>query len=212
MIGLIPARRNSKRFPGKNRATFKGLSLLEIAYNSAISSGVIDEVYISTDDPVLINDSIHLGIKAPFMRDQELAQDTTSSWEVVMDFINRTNYIGDLCLLQLTSPMRTANDIKDLKNLYISQDATPALTVQVQLAINDFPQNWCCGCTNLISNKQHCPSSVRVAPNGAAYMIHSSSVSLNSFSTLTGSSALLMPKERSLDIDFQYQLESAEKD
>jgi hypothetical protein len=43
-------------------------------------------------------------------------------------------------------------------------------------------------------------------------MIHSSSVSLNSFSTLTGSSALLMPKERSLDIDFQYQLESAEKD
>ena len=212
MIALIPARENSKRFPGKNRSSFRGKPLLELAYDSAVSSGVIDEIFISTDDTVLIEASIGLGIKAPFVREPKLASDSTTTWEVVEDFIERTGYSGDICLLQLTSPRRNHLDIQNLHSIYKMGGYLQALTVVETLEQNLDVNNWYCRCSNLIQTTIHCEESVKVVPNGAAYMLHSTSVFLDPFSALQGSGAVLMDQSRSLDIDFESQLQIAERE
>jgi len=212
LIALIPARRDSKRFPGKNRSSFNGKSLLELAVKAASESGVVDEVYISSNDNLLLADAEALGIKIPFVREESLAQDDTSSWEVVLDFITKTKYRGDICLLQLTSPRREASDIYNLSNIYKKENSNPALTVVEKPREEYLGKDFLCECTNTISEYRHCENSIEVAPNGGAYMLKSDSVSLYTFKVLSGLSAFLVPTERSIDIDFKHQLESAERE
>jgi CMP-N-acetylneuraminic acid synthetase len=212
VIALIPARRGSKRFPGKNRAKFKGVSFLELACRAATNSEVIDQVYISTNDEELIKEATTLGIIVPFIRSESLSGDDTSSWEVVRDFISRTNYSGDICLLQLTSPKRNESDIRKLSEIFFRESPTQSLTVVK--ADTETGQNWSwyCDCRNQLSTVQHCQNSVTVVPNGGAYMLNSVDVSGDSFKNLSGLHAYLMPKARSLDIDFKHQLDLAEEE
>jgi 3-deoxy-manno-octulosonate cytidylyltransferase (CMP-KDO synthetase) len=49
-IGIIPARDQSKRFPGKILATLGGVPLITRVLNSARESKLLSQVYIATDD------------------------------------------------------------------------------------------------------------------------------------------------------------------
>jgi len=51
VIGIIPARYQSKRFPGKPLALLGGTPLIAIVYNAVLESRLIDDVYVATDDP-----------------------------------------------------------------------------------------------------------------------------------------------------------------
>lgn len=212
MIALIPARRDSKRFPGKNRAKFNGVSFLELAFRAAKDSGVIERVYISTNDESLIQEATSLGIEVPFIRSELLSGDDISSWAVVQDFINRTDFRGDICLLQLTSPRRNSSDIIRLSEIYLRESPTQALTVVEAEAENTQTKIWYCDCQNRLGDTRHCDDSVTVSPNGSAYMLSSNDVSMDSFKGLEGSHGYLMPKVRSVDIDFKSQLDLAEKE
>jgi len=177
-----------------------------------MDSGVVDDVYISSNDTLLLQEAELLGIKAPFVREEALAQDETSSWEVVIDFVARTQYHGDICLLQLTSPRREASDIRNLSQIYRKEKSDQALTVVEKPRSEESGTNFFCGCTNQIRTFQHCGSSIEVAPNGGVYIVKSDLVSLDSFRSLSGSHAYLVPTDRSIDIDFKHQLDSAEKE
>jgi CMP-N-acetylneuraminic acid synthetase len=210
LIALIPARKNSKRFPGKNRSAFNGKSLLELTYSCAVASGVISEVYISSDDDKLLQEAEKLGIFVPFKRESELAQDDTSTWRVVLDFLNRTGYVGDICILQLTSPKRLPGDIKNLHNIFSQPGCDFALTVKGVDGEENGPLAWLCSCTNRITATRNCDAMTAVIPNGSAYMLHSSSVGLHAFSNLAEVGAYLMPGDRSIDIDYEHQLIEAQ--
>ncbi len=49
-IGIIPARYESSRFPGKPLADILGLSMIERVYNKCIEANTLDAVYVATDD------------------------------------------------------------------------------------------------------------------------------------------------------------------
>lgn len=55
IIGAIPARYESKRFPGKVLADLRGKTILQHVYENAVKSGLLNKVIIVTDNDVIRN-------------------------------------------------------------------------------------------------------------------------------------------------------------
>jgi 3-deoxy-manno-octulosonate cytidylyltransferase (CMP-KDO synthetase) len=55
IIGIIPARYASSRFPGKPLADIKGKPMLQRVYEQALQAGLLDMVLIATDDTRIYN-------------------------------------------------------------------------------------------------------------------------------------------------------------
>lgn len=54
VVGVVPVRWNSRRWPGKALAVVEGRPLVEWAYDSLFKSEKIDSVYIATDDTRIV--------------------------------------------------------------------------------------------------------------------------------------------------------------
>ena len=55
IIGIIPARMASTRFPGKPLAKIRGIPMLGHVYYRSKMSGLLDEVYIATCDKEIMD-------------------------------------------------------------------------------------------------------------------------------------------------------------
>lgn len=113
LIAVIPVRGGSKGVPGKNLYSFLGLSLLERTIRFAQKSPRIDEVYVTTDDPIMNSIALDCGAKTPGLRPDFLSNDTARSIDAVIHLLNHANLkTGYVCLLQVTSPLRTLSDLE----------------------------------------------------------------------------------------------------
>lgn len=55
VIGIIPSRYESSRFPGKPLIDLKGKSMIQRVYEGALKSDLLDEVIVATDDQRIYN-------------------------------------------------------------------------------------------------------------------------------------------------------------
>ena len=115
-IAIIPARSGSKGLPDKNIKMLSGRPLIAWSIEAAISSGVYDEVMVSTDSEKYADIARSFGAKVPFLRSAEASSDTSSSWDAVREVILKYQELGQnfdtFTLLQPTSPLRSVDDIK----------------------------------------------------------------------------------------------------
>ena len=86
-ICLIPARGGSKRIPRKNIKLFFGKPLIAWSIETAINSGVFDEVYVSTDDSEIADIAEYYGANVPFKRPENLSNDFAIDKDVIQHFI-----------------------------------------------------------------------------------------------------------------------------
>lgn len=107
MIGLITARKGSKRLPGKNMMLLGGKPLIQWTIEAALESK-LDVVAVSTDSGEIIDLCHDFGVGVR-LRPLELCQDDTPHWAVVEYHFFDSNVI----LLQPTSPFRTSEDINN---------------------------------------------------------------------------------------------------
>jgi 3-deoxy-D-manno-octulosonate cytidylyltransferase len=63
-IALIPARYAASRFPGKMMAVLAGKTVIWRTYESALQTGVFDEVMVVTDSEIIYNEIVSHGGKA----------------------------------------------------------------------------------------------------------------------------------------------------
>jgi len=63
-IGIIPARYESSRFPGKPLIDLKGKSMIQRVYEQSKKASVLKEVYVATDDDRILNHVLAFGGKA----------------------------------------------------------------------------------------------------------------------------------------------------
>lgn len=110
VLGVIPARGDSKRFPGKNLADFNGRPLIAWTILAAQKS-CIDDLIVSTDDVEIELTAIAYGCKV-LKRPAELATDEATSEDVLRHAIGAFSH-EYVVLLQPTSPLRTAQDIDE---------------------------------------------------------------------------------------------------
>ena len=111
ILGIIPARGGSKGVPGKNIKLLNGKPLLQYTSEIALESQYLAAVILSSDDNQIIKVAKSLGIQVPFLRPEELAQDTTPTIDVISHALqwyeNQAVFFDAVCLLQVTTPFRT---------------------------------------------------------------------------------------------------------
>lgn len=126
-IAIIPARSGSKGLVNKNVKEINGIPLLAYSIKAAKESGLFCEVMVSTDSELYAEIAISYGATVPFLRDAETSGDKASSWAVVEEVLTRykqnNQYYDTVCLLQPTSPLRTALDINKAYKLLEEKQA-----------------------------------------------------------------------------------------
>ncbi len=198
ILGLIPARAGSQRLPRKNTADLGGVPLIEWTINAAINSELFDTIAVSTDDneiAAIAEDTGCLVIDRP----SELSSSETEMLPVVKHA--RVICPADvIILLQPTSPFRSAEDI----NLAYEQLRT--FKADSVISVSPAPRALAfeVGHASRLREAKNI-----VVPNGALYLITKEHLDTGGdwYDGLVYS--YLMPKERSLDIDTQFDLDVA---
>jgi CMP-N,N'-diacetyllegionaminic acid synthase len=114
-LAIIPARGGSKGIPNKNIMNICGKPLIAYTIEAGKKSKYIDEIMVSTDSEAIKEISEQYGAKVPFLRPEQLSDDSAKSIDVVihaMDFYKNNNINFDyVVLLQPTSPLRTCEHL-----------------------------------------------------------------------------------------------------
>jgi len=113
ILGFIPARGGSKGVPGKNIKLLNGKPLLAFTTEVALQSQLLSKVMVSSDDNQIIEVAKSRGVAVPFVRPASLSQDDSPTIDAVihaLQWFEENNIFFDaVCLLQPTSPFRTAD-------------------------------------------------------------------------------------------------------
>ena len=139
VLAIIAARGGSKGVPGKNIKDICGLPLLAWTILAANKSKYINRLILSSDDEKIISVAEHYGCEVPFVRPAYLAEDDSTSSDVVIHAISALNEEYDfVVLLQPTSPLRTAEDIDNTIDLVLNSKSLCAVSVSPV----DKPPQW----------------------------------------------------------------------
>jgi CMP-N,N'-diacetyllegionaminic acid synthase len=210
ILYLIPARKGSKGLPGKNTKILGNRPLVEYSIKSALENiKVEDELCISTNDLEVVDIAKSNRVSVPFIRPEELSSDTTSTYEVILHALNFYERLGiyfdTVLLLQPTSPFRNQSDFNSLINEY---DNDTDMVVSVKLAKENpyftlFEEDEA-GLLKKSKNgrfvrRQDCP--VIYAFNGSMYLINTNSIKHSTLDGFKKIKKIVMPEERSVDID-----------
>ncbi|THD68113.1 pseudaminic acid cytidylyltransferase [Robertkochia marina] len=105
---VIPARGGSKRIPRKNIKPFLGKPIIAYSIETALNSGLFDEVMVSTDDDQIASIARQYGAKVPFMRGAENSNDFATTLDVLKEVLGAYNDLGFIfdtcCCIYPTAP------------------------------------------------------------------------------------------------------------
>lgn len=216
-IAIIPARSGSKGLPDKNIKILNDKPLIAYSITSAIESNCFDVVMVSTDSKLYADVACTYGAEVPFLRSECQASDTASSWDVVEEVLNRYESLGEsfdtFCLLQPTSPMRTADDIKNAYDLFVLKNGLAVISM-TEL---EHPLEWCGKLDNTLSLADFHSGNIRrqdtnkyYRPNGAIYIASVSEFHKDHNLYREGSYGYIMSAEKSIDIDTELDFRFAE--
>jgi pseudaminic acid cytidylyltransferase len=148
-IAVIPARRGSKRIPGKNTRLFCGKPMLQHTLERAGESALFDEIHVSTDSEETASLADTLGFRVAFMRPPELAGDHTPIIPVLKyvleRFVNIGKVFNQVWMLMPCSPLIEASDYVLAARLLDNAPQDSAL-----LAVTEYPVpiEWAFSCSD----------------------------------------------------------------
>lgn len=230
ILGVITARGGSKGIPFKNTKLLGGKPLIAYTIDVAGKSKLINHLIVSTNDKDIADVCMKYGANVPFMRPEELALDSTPHVPVMqhaIDFYEKAhNIILDyVVILQPTSPFRIVEDIDMTIQKLIDTGADSAVSlVEVPSNANPIKIKKLEGNRVLAysipevegTRRQDLPIAYR--RSGAVYTMRRDLIMKDS--RLFGEYIVghIVPKERSIDIDYpldwiqaEYMLEELKK-
>jgi len=214
-LGLIPARGGSKGIKRKNIYPLASKPLIGYTIDAALSSGVLEEVLVSTDDPEIGKVSQRLGADL-IQRPPDLAEDTTPTVEVALHAFRETGHRGPVVVLQPTSPLRTAQDIREAVKTFENNPWADSL-----VSITDFTHTpfWAMKIENrrlkpLFGSKylkmRRQDIEKAYIPNGAIFIGKKETLEEKGTFYTENTLPYYMPLERSVDIDSEIDIQFAE--
>ena len=219
MLAIISARSGSKGLKDKNIKELCSKPLMAYSIEAALQSGVFDEVMVSTDSEKYADIAEKYGASVPFLRSEKTSGDNASSADMIREVLQMYKKRGEeyksFCLLQPTSPLRTAEDIRNAYRIFEEK----AEVAVVSVCEPDHSPLWCgqLGDDESLDGfqqrhaeqtRQQLEKYYRL--NGAIYMAYVEEYIRDDFLYREGSYAYIMPRERSVDIDSEMDFRMAE--
>lgn len=183
ILAIVPARKGSKRLPDKNIKELYGKPLVSYTIDEALKSKYIDKIVVNTNDKRIIDIlEKYKEYKTKKIiiinRPDDLAKDDVPTQPVLVHTLKSLNHkFKTIVILQVTSPLRTVEDIDNCINIFIKEKSSSLMTVKEIDPFNIF------------------------VPNGAIFITSDKLIlKKNRFKT-KDPRLVVMPAERSVDID-----------
>jgi len=219
ILAVVPARKGSKRLPGKNKKMFLGKPLISWSIETALSLQNIVDVLVTTDCEDIASIAIQSGGIAPWLRPSELSDDSAKSVDVCLHAISwyeaNKCAVDALLLLQPTSPIRKKSRMLEGIKLFQSNSNTSVIGVSpakshpyMCYTLNELSMSPCLKEGSSIPSQQWPPAYVI---NGAFYLITPSELRRTRLFISGNTIPLVMDEpEESCDIDTIADWEYAE--
>src|SRR5262245_21339050 len=94
VLGIVPARGDSKGIPRKNIAPLMGKPLLAYTAIAARGAARLTRTVVSTDNEEIAAVGREYGLDVPFLRPAELARDNTPTIPVLQDVVRKLEAAG----------------------------------------------------------------------------------------------------------------------
>jgi N-acylneuraminate cytidylyltransferase len=210
VVAVIPARGGSKSVPGKNIQPLGGKPLLAWSIEVARQVVEIDRIIVSTDDAQIASVGRAHGAEL-YVRPPHLATDEALVIDALKDLLKTLHAEHEapqwVILLEPTCPLRTADDVRDCLRLLTQGGYDSVATFRdaelnphrAWRLIDGVPEVFIDGAIPWLP-RQMLPKAYQL--NGAVYVFRANLLALEAKSLLLGKlGAVLMPRERSQDID-----------
>ena len=210
ILAIIPARSGSKGLKDKNIKDLKGKPMLAYTIEAAIESNIFDDIVLSTDSEKYAEIGRDFGAQVPFLRPDDLSTDEATTKDAMVYTLERLKAEGKnydyFMILQPTSPLRTAENIRGAVDLLFEKEALSVVsvceadhpplymnTLDETLSLNNFIQK------DIKSRRQELPTYYRI--NGAIYICQVDYYLENGDLYNEKSYAYIMDKKNSIDVD-----------
>lgn len=223
ILAVIPARKGSRRLPGKNTRLLGGKPLVAWTFEVALKVKCLDRIMVSTDDPEVKRIAEEYGVEVPFFpRPPEISEDVDTvlvlkhavGWMQKYESLTLKPFDG-VVTLQPTSPFRLAEDIDGAVRMYKSKNNFSSV-----MSVSEIVQHpyWA---FSLRENGSLYPfASVPLRgnmlvsqnlpkfyyPNGIVYVTAKDLVDGEVMFSSTRNYGYLMPPERSVDVETELDL------
>jgi len=218
IIAIIPARGGSKGVSKKNIRLLAEKPLIHYTIHAAQNSNYVDHVIVSTDDDEIIKVASIKDVQV-IKRPSEIAGDDAPTIDAILHVLDNSDKLGlkpDLVvLLQPTSPFRAPSDIDAALDIFLQNDCDSVISV----VESTHPPFWnmvvkgsylqpLFDQESLRMRRQDLPKTY--LPNGAIYIASAGTLKQTHSFYTTKTKPYIMPAERSLDIDSEFDLLFAE--
>jgi N-acylneuraminate cytidylyltransferase len=220
VVAFIFARGGSKGVPRKNLQLLGGKPLLAWSIDAALACPDVARVIVSTDDTEIADAARQHGAEVPFMRPAELAGDRSPEWLAWQHAVRHVRESGDsfdaFLSVPTTSPLRSTEDLRGcLAQLAGGDcDAVISMTPAARSPYFNMVRRHTDGSVELairgeasVANRQEAPALFDITT--VCYAARPDYI-LSAQSLLEGRiKAVIVPKERALDIDDKIDLNFA---
>ena len=132
-VAIIPARGGSKRIPRKNIRPFAGKPIIVWPIKVALSSGLFDQVVVSTDDAEIAEVARAAGALVPYTRPDNLSDDYADTKSVIRHAISELKLENEpeaqVCCIYPTSVFANAQILNEGLEKLISSNCKFVLSV-----------------------------------------------------------------------------------
>lgn len=220
ILAIIPARRGSKRLPGKNLKKLGKKPLISWTIDLSVRVNEISDVLVSTDDERIARIARDSNVLVPWLRPKHLATDTATSVDAVLHALNwyeiEKEPVDGIILMQPTSPFRTLQTVKKGIQLFKSNNLRPVVSVTlINKKINSvyklnkgFLKPFDLGDIRHLDDANF----NLFSPNGLFYMISSEDIKTRkSFYGLETIPLIVKESKETIDIDTEWDFKIAQK-
>lgn len=217
---IIPARGGSKGIPRKNIKPLAGRPLIHYTIDVARALAPDSHIIVSTDSDEIVEVAEQTGLPVAYRRPAALATDTSGSQEMMIDAMDWADRQGieysKVCLLQPTSPLRTAADVENCLRAYTPDLDMVVSTVEASANpyYNCFEADPDSGFlhiskgSGLLTRRQDAPPAWEYS--GAVYVINPESLRLMPMGHFPRRKGVAMDRTRAIDLDTELDWAVAE--